>query len=102
MSRATRVAVIGGVLSALFGIGTVGEAAAQVNLHGGTILKSCSVRAIPGRTASCTIRVVNADTFGHALRVDSIVDTVQHAGGAVASGNLLSSPTILQSIGDQV
>jgi hypothetical protein len=53
--------------------------------------------ALAGDTVTVEIMVTNMDTTipSHAVRIDSIVDVVQHASGNVSSGNLLSSPVIL-------
>ena len=74
--------------------------AAHAQLHGGTILKACTPKVLAGGQATCTIRVVNADGFGHALQVNSIVDTVNHLAGPVATPNLLAAPVVLTAAGD--
>jgi len=55
-----------------------------------------------GDTFTCTIEVTNLDEAGHALRLDSVSDTVHHASGDVSSGNLLGTPTVLAVLDDFV
>ena len=67
--------------------------------HGGEIKKGCSGPASvdpdgkgfagEGDPITCRIEVTNKDDFGHAVRVNSIVDTLEHAGGATTTANLL-------------
>src|SRR5256885_17236766 len=62
------------------------SAARAQQRHGGQITKDCrDPRGLktprPGETVTCQITVTNADTFGDALRLDRIVDTIQRGAG---------------------
>lgn len=67
--------------------------------HGGEIRKGCRGPAAqdpdqigegrPGDTITCNIQVTNRDDFGHAIRVNSIVDTLFHTGQPTTTSNLL-------------
>ena len=62
------------------------SAARAQQRHGGQITKDCrDPRGLksprPGETVTCTIVITNADTFGDALRIDRIVDTIQRGAG---------------------
>src|SRR5437879_275025 len=70
------------VLGVILGAPTVAHA-----IHGASINKSCQsvppdAVIHPGDTIKCTITVTNVDTFGDALRIDNIFDSVHHKGGA--------------------
>src|SRR5262245_48859093 len=73
------------VMAVCMVIGAVVPTWAQFD--GGTIHKNCVNAANPtantvkpGDVARCTLTFTNADTFGHALRVDAIKDCVLHGG----------------------
>ncbi len=78
--------------------------------HGATIQKSVvgpdgvNAFARVGDTVTATIRVTNADTFGDAITVQTITDTVNHTSGNVTSGNLLpgGTPVVLSNLGNFV
>jgi hypothetical protein len=55
---------------------------------------------LPGQTITCTIQVVNLNTCGDVIRVNSIEDCVHHASGDICTGNLLGAPVVLPSFGD--
>jgi len=79
---------------------------AQV-VHGISIVKgvegpSGTDVAHVGETATATIIVTNADTAGHAIRIDSIVNVVHHTSGDVSSGELLVAPVTLPALGNSV
>src|SRR5436305_7610833 len=63
------------------------SAARAQQRHGGQITKDCrDPRGLkaprPGELVTCQITVTNVDTFGDALRIDRVVDTIQKASGA--------------------
>src|SRR2546426_7654909 len=79
------VARISGLLLVALAIGIPSVVHAQQR-HGGQITKDCrDPRGLktprPGETVTCQITVTNADTFGDALRIDRIVDTIQRGAG---------------------
>ena len=55
-----------------------------------------------GDNVTVEITVYNLDSFGHAIRIDSITDAVDHQSGLVSSGELLPSPTTLPMFGSFV
>src|SRR5438105_15930616 len=68
--------VAGGMLGVVVTLPTAAHA-----LHGAAILKVClgpgnTAKARPGDLITCSIKVVNTDTFNDTLRIDSIVDVV--------------------------
>ncbi len=85
---------------------------AQTQLHGAFIDKACVGplivdplglgRARRGDVITCTLGVTNVDDFGDSLRVDTITDTIDHAGGPVTTPNLLPGgmSTILPTLDD--
>jgi len=85
-ARAFRVlGSIAGLLLVALAVGSPSVARAQQR-HGGQITKDCrDPRGLksprPGEQVTCQISVTNADTFGDALRIDRIVDTIQRAAG---------------------
>src|SRR5437773_4553427 len=77
---------IAGLLLVALATGLPSVAHAQQR-HGGQITKDCrDPRGLkspqPGEQVTCQISVTNADTFGDALRIDRIVDTIQRAAGS--------------------
>ena len=78
LRRALGLLVVGVIL---------GSPSAAHAIHGASINKSCERFPTagdihPGDTILCRITVTNADTFGDALRIDNVIDTVHHKGGA--------------------
>src|SRR5881296_4559841 len=80
---------IAGLLLVALAAGSPSVAHAQQR-HGGQIMKDCrDPRGLksprPGEQVTCQITVTNADTFGDALRIDRIVDTIQRAAGPLVN-----------------
>ena len=67
--------------------------------HGAEIRKGCAGPGAvdpdrvgvgrPGDLVTCNIHVTNKDDFGHAVRVNSVVDALSHADGPTVTANLL-------------
>ncbi len=104
--------------TAMAGLLAASPIGASAQQHQGTIGKSvigpcpqpqCPVPPAPcfpfghvGDVVNARLNYINADTFGDAHRVDSMVDSVFHTSGTVNSPNLLAAPVTLANLGDGV
>ena len=86
--RSRTLGVAGSIVALLLVASVAGSpsVARAQQRHGGQITKDCrDPRGLksprPGEQVTCQISVTNADTFGDALRIDRIVDTIQRAAG---------------------
>src|SRR5262245_12277335 len=72
----------------VFGV-TLGSAA---QFHGIAFIKGCDSPTNVGAAYTCSYQILNVVDGGHdTLRVTGLSDTVNAAGGAVSSGNILGS-----------
>src|SRR5262245_38624768 len=84
------VVVLGAVAMALGG----GNARA-VNGFGAGATKGCNTNTLVGQPMVCHYGYNNLDDFGNTYIVTGAQDVVQTAGGAVSSGNILSSLSLV-------
>jgi hypothetical protein len=74
--------------------------------HGIAHVKNCvgpaglGAPVLPGQTVVCTVQVISLDTCGDAIRINSVEDCVHHRAGDICTGNLLSAPAVLATLGD--
>src|SRR5215208_8408127 len=83
-------------LALTFGVGCVfaimGIGSAQAAFHGIAVTKQCTSPVKVGDPYTCQVQVLNVvDTGQDTVRVTGLSDTVNSAGGAVSTGNILSS-----------
>ena len=74
----------------------LGASGAMAAFHGVAQAKQCVGPVRIGGASTCAAQIANTVDTGHdTIRVSGLIDTVNSAGGAVATGNILSSTVLI-------